>query len=130
MTNCQKLVEGAAQNCRKLKLQNWKNQIRWKSQSPLEWRKLPFFFMHRQNITHKLKRVNLNRLIIYADGWGGETFIPQRVHSFFEKDILNFTILQIHCRIQKCIIEYKNMHLTSAKTENLSTNFVFKAFET
>ena len=51
-------------------------------------------------------------------GW---RIIDTKEYIFLKEAILSFT-MKTHCRIQKCI--HKLIITTSAKTENLSTNFV------
>ena len=66
---------------------------------------------------------NLKQKLVQACEWGGNYLIPEN-SFFFKEDVLSYTI-KIDRRIQKHIHKltnaYKNMYLTFAKTENLSS---------
>ena len=64
---------------------------------------MPFFFIHRQNMTHKypIKKLvqsnKIKKILAQAGGLGGDYLIPKE-YFFFKLDILSFA-MKIHCRI-------------------------------
>ena len=60
-------------------------------------------------------------------GWDGDYLIPKNT-SLFSKKKLSFFLKDTLQNAK--MYEYKNIYLTSAKTESFSTNLVVKSFGT